>query len=207
MKQAEKMMNQSKLSESPSSRSRAVQAIINTLYEKNPREELHSRRVSDLAVRLGKAYGLKSKELAELRTVGLLHDIGKIAIDESILNKEGPLNADEWEAVKRHPETGWRILGAAGEFGELATYVLTHHERIDGKGYPRGLSGEDIPLQARIIAVVDAYDAMTAERPYRAIMGNQAAAKELKKWAGTQFDAQLAQLFVEQILQLSWDEL
>ena len=207
MKQAENMMNQSKLSESPSSRSRAVQAIISTLYEKNPREELHSRRVSELAARLGKAYGLEAKELAELRTVGLLHDIGKIAIDESILNKEGPLNADEWEIIKRHPETGWRILGAAGEFGELATYILDHHERIDGRGYPRGLGGEDISVQARIIAVADAYDAMTAERPYRAMMENQAAAKELKKWAGTQFDAQLAQLFVEQVLQLSWDEL
>ncbi|MFA6646164.1 MAG: HD domain-containing phosphohydrolase [Sphaerochaetaceae bacterium] len=207
MKQAENMMNQSKLSESPSSRSRAVQAIISTLFEKNPREELHSQRVSKLAVRLGEAYGLEAKDLAGLRTVGLLHDIGKIAIDESILNKEGPLNDDEWEIIKHHPETGWRILGAAGEFGELATYVLEHHERIDGRGYPRGLRGEDISVQARIIGVVDAYDAMTAARPYRSIMEVREAALELKRGSGAQFDAQLAQLFVEQVLQLSWDKL
>jgi HD-GYP domain-containing protein (c-di-GMP phosphodiesterase class II) len=136
----------------------------------------------------------------------LLHDIGKIAIDESVLNKEGRLTEAEWEAVRRHPEIGWRILGTVGELGELANHVLSHHERMDGTGYPQGLRGDDIPLQSRIISVVDAYDAMTAMRSYRKPVSDREAASELKRCSGTQFDATLARLFIEQILQLQWDE-
>ncbi len=207
LKRAENDLNRSKLSENPSSRSRAVTTILSALLVKNPREENHSRRVSELASRLGDHYGLSPKEVGELKTVGLLHDIGKIAIDETILNKEERLTSEEWEAIKRHPETGWRILSSAGEFGELATYVLTHHERIDGEGYPLGLKGDSIPLQARMIAIADAYDAMTSERPYRAKLSVEEAAKELKTHASTQFDCELAQIFVEKELNLTWDEL
>ncbi|NLA93224.1 MAG: PAS domain S-box protein, partial [Spirochaetales bacterium] len=207
LKRAENDLNRSKLSENPSSRSRAVTTILSALLVKNPREEHHSRRVSELASRLGAHYGLSPKEVGELKTVGLLHDIGKIAIDETILNKEGRLTSEEWEAIKRHPETGWRILSSAGEFGELATYVLTHHERIDGEGYPLGLKGDSIPLQARMIAIADAYDAMTSERPYKAKLTKEEAAKELKTHASTQFDSELAQIFVEKELMLAWDEL
>lgn len=207
VKHAENTLNRSKLSESPSARSKAVHTIINTLHEKNRREELHSRRVSVLGVRLAEVLGMSAKEVAELRTIGLLHDIGKIAIDGSILNKEGPLNEQEWEAMRRHPETGWRILGTVGELGELANFILAHHERPDGTGYPQGLKGDEIPLQSRIIAIVDAYDAMTAVRTYREPVGDRQAATELKKYAGTQFDAGLARLFVEHILQLDWNEL
>ncbi len=207
LKRAENDLNRSKLSENPSSRSRAVKTILSALLVKNPREEHHSRRVSELASRLGDHYGLSPKEVGELKTVGLLHDIGKIAIDETILNKEERLTGEEWEAIKRHPETGWRILSSAGEFGELATYVLTHHERIDGEGYPLGLKGDSIPLQARMIAIADAYDAMTSERPYRAKLSVEEAAKELKTHASTQFDCELAQIFVEKELNLAWDEL
>ncbi len=207
VKQAENALNRSKLSESPSARSKAINTIIGTLHEKNRREELHSRRVSVLGVRLAEALGLGNKEVSEMRTAGLLHDIGKIAIDESILNKDGVLNEAEWEAMKRHPETGYRILGSVGELGEVATFILSHHERMDGKGYPRGLEGEEIPLQARIITIVDAYDAMTAARPYREAVGDREAAAEIKRCSGTQFDTDLARLFVEQVLQLSWDDL
>jgi diguanylate cyclase (GGDEF)-like protein/PAS domain S-box-containing protein len=206
-KQAENMLSRSKLTESPSAHSRAVHTIINTLHEKNRREELHSRRVSVLSVRLAEAAKMGAKEITEMRTAGLLHDIGKIAIDEAILNKVGKLTAQEWEEVKRHPETGWHILGSVGELGELATYVLSHHERMDGKGYPRGLKGDAIPIPARIIAIADAYDAMTAERTYRKTISNRAAASELKRCAGTQFDADLARLFVEQVLDMEWDAL
>ncbi|HLW22543.1 MAG TPA: HD domain-containing phosphohydrolase, partial [Sphaerochaetaceae bacterium] len=206
-KQAENMLSRSKLTESPSAHSRAVHTIINTLHEKNRREELHSRRVSVLSVRLAEAAKMGAKEITEMRTAGLLHDIGKIAIDEAILNKVGKLTAQEWEEVKRHPETGWHILGSVGELGELATYVLSHHERMDGKGYPRGLKGDAIPIPARIIAIADAYDAMTAERTYRKTISNRAAANELKRCAGTQFDADLARLFVEQVLDMEWDAL
>lgn len=207
LKRAENDLNRSKLSENPSSRSRAVNTILSALLEKNPREELHSRRVSELASRLGAHYGLSQKEVGELKTVGLLHDIGKIAIDETILNKTDELTSEEWEAIKRHPETGWRILSSVGEFGELATYVLTHHERIDGGGYPLGLKGEAIPLQARMIAIADAYDAMTSDRPYKAKFSKEEAAKEIKTNASTQFDSLLARLFVEKELSLVWEEL
>jgi diguanylate cyclase (GGDEF)-like protein/PAS domain S-box-containing protein len=207
VKRAENGLNWSKLNESPSTRSRAINTIISTLHEKNRREELHSRRVSVLVVRIAEAAGLGTKKVAELRTAGLLHDIGKIAIDESILNKQGKLTPREWEAVRRHPETGWRILGSVGELGEMANYVLAHHERMDGKGYPRGLRGDDIPLEARIIAIADAYDAMTAARTYREPIGDRQAAIELKTCAGTQFDKDLTRLFVEQVLQFDWNSL
>jgi len=140
-----------------------------------------------------------------MRTAGLLHDIGKIAIDEAILNKVGTLNEQEWEEIKRHPETGWHILGSVGELGELATYVLAHHERIDGAGYPRGLKGDQIPIPSRIIAIADAYDAMTATRTYREPVSDREVAAEFKRCAGTQFDADLARLFVEQVIGLDWD--
>lgn len=205
VKHAENDMNRSKLYENPSTRSKAVYTIINTLHEKSRREELHSRRVGVLASRLAEALGMGVKEVAELRTAGLLHDIGKIAIDESVLNKNGRLNEREWEQMRRHPETGYRILGSVSDLGELATVVLAHHERIDGRGYPRGLVGEEIPLQARIIAIADAYDAMTAERPYREPVEDREAANEIRRCAGTQFDSRLARVFVEQILELPWE--
>jgi diguanylate cyclase (GGDEF)-like protein/PAS domain S-box-containing protein len=205
--QAENVMIRSKLAESPSARSKAVNTIINTLHEKSRREELHSRRVSALSIRIGQELALNSKEINDLKTVSLLHDIGKIAIDKSILEKNKELTETEWEVVKRHPETGWRILGTVGELGELANCVLTHHERIDGSGYPQGLKGEEIPLYARIIAVADAFDAMTAPRSYRKAISDVAAAKELKKYAGKQFDKNLAHIFVEKVLEISWEDL
>ncbi|MFA5570077.1 MAG: HD domain-containing phosphohydrolase [Sphaerochaetaceae bacterium] len=207
LKLAENSMNQSKVSESPSSRSKAVTAIINTLHEKNKREESHSRRVSSLAADLAKAVGMNSKEVAEVRTIGLLHDIGKIGIDEQILNKSGTLNDVEWSEIKRHPEIGWRILTTAGEMGEYASVVLSHHERMDGKGYPRGIQGEAIPLYARLIAVVDAFDAMTAERTYKKTISELEAAKEIKRCSGTQFDPLLACSFISKVLLLNWEEL
>ncbi len=207
VKLAENSMIRSKLSESPSARSKAVNAIINTLHEKSHREELHSRRVSELAVRLGESYGLNQKELGELKTVGLLHDIGKIAVDKSILEKKGKLNEEEWESIRRHPETGWRILGTVGELGELSNAVLYHHEQVDGTGYPHGIKGDAIPLYARIIAVADAYDAMTAARSYRLQVSEKEAASEIKRYSGSQFDEKLARLFLEKVLHFSWSDL
>ncbi len=202
VKHAENELNQNKLYESPSSRSKALNTFIHTLHEKNPREELHSRRVSVLSARLSKAIGMGSNEVSKMKTVGLLHDIGKISIDESILNKKGKLSEKEWSEMQKHPEKGYRILLSVGELGELANYVLSHHERIDGKGYPQGLKGEHIPLQSRIIAIADSFDAMTAWRPYKESMSEQEAAKELLRCSGAQFDAALVSIFVEQVLQL-----
>ncbi len=188
---------------------KAVYAIINTLHEKNKREEAHSRRVSELSEQLGKAFGLSERSCSELRLVGLLHDIGKIAIAENVLNKEGKLSSLEWEEMKRHAEIGFRILSSVEDMQALAPYVLAHHEHYDGTGYPKALrGGESIPLQSRMISIVDAYDAMTSERTYRKAVTSREAAKEIKKCAGgAQFDPELAKLFIEKVLSISYDAL
>jgi HD-GYP domain-containing protein (c-di-GMP phosphodiesterase class II) len=136
-----------------------------------------------------------------------MHDIGKIAISESVLNKEGKLTDKEWQEMKRHPEIGYRILFSVEDMAGLASYVLAHHERIDGKGYPKGLKGLDIPLQARIVTIADSFDAMTAERTYRERVTPKEAARELKRHAGTQFDPTLAKVFVEKVLNIDWESL
>ncbi|MGE5626681.1 MAG: PAS domain S-box protein [Solirubrobacterales bacterium] len=200
IKKAEDHMYKNKLFESPSMRGKTINTIISTLHEKNKREEQHSHRVSALCVSIGQALGLNSEEIAELKTVGLLHDIGKIAIDENILNKPGKLTELEWEVIKRHSEIGYRILGTVSHMSEMAEYVLAHHERWDGKGYPKGLKGEKIPLNSRIICIADTYDAMTSERSYRSAMSEETAIKEILDNAGTQFDPKLAEIFVNKVI-------
>lgn len=199
-KKAEDFMYKKKLFESPSMRSKTVQVIIKTLHEKNKREEKHSHRVSELARSLGLALNLVENEIEELKTVGLLHDIGKIAIDENILNKPGRLTSEEWEEIKRHPEIGYRILNTSNDMLEIANYVLYHHEKLDGTGYPKGLKGDEIPLQSKIIAIADTYDAITSERSYRNALSEEIAIGELKKYSGIQFDGKLVKVFIEEVL-------
>ncbi|WP_434303088.1 HD domain-containing phosphohydrolase [Clostridium botulinum] len=204
LKKAEDYMYKKKLFESPSMRGKTIGAIINTLHEKNKREEEHSHRVSMLCQDMGHALGLTESETEELKTIGLLHDIGKIAIEENILNKGEELTEDEWQEIKRHPEIGYRILNTVNDMLEIAEYVLYHHERWDGKGYPKGLKGEEIPLQSRIITIVDAYDAMTSQRSYRNALREEIAIEELKINSGTQFDPELVRIFIEKVLNKSF---
>ncbi|ENJ9653340.1 diguanylate cyclase [Clostridium botulinum] len=204
LKKAEDYMYKKKLFESPSMRGKTIGAIINTLHEKNKREEEHSHRVSMLCQDMGHALGLTESETEELKTIGLLHDIGKIAIEENILNKREELTEDEWQEIKRHPEIGYRILNTVNDMLEIAEYVLYHHERWDGKGYPKGLKGEEIPLQSRIITIVDAYDAMTSQRSYRNALQEEIAIEELKINSGTQFDPELVRIFIEKVLNKSF---
>ncbi len=204
-KKAEDNMYRRKLFEGSSMRNRTIKLIISTLYEKNKREEQHSQRVSELCAAIGYALHLSVGDVSELRTVGLMHDIGMIAIDEKIINKPGELNDAEWLEIKRYPETGYRILSSVNEFSQLAEYVLAHHERWDGKGYPKGLKGEEIPLQARIIALADAYDAMTSDRPYRKALTEENTINEIKSNAGLQFDPLIARVLVENIMAKEWD--
>lgn len=207
IKNAEIDMYHKKLYELSSKRSETVKAIISTLYLKSPREEIHSKQVATHAVGLGQLLGMRKDELNLLRLIGNLHDIGKIAIDEQILNKPDPLTDLEWQEIKKHPETGYRILAATVEYIEIAEDILAHHERIDGSGYPKGLKGNKIPLRARIIAIADAYEAMTSERPYAKQMTTTEAAKELKRCTGTQFDQKLVQKFIEGYLKLHYESL
>lgn len=199
-KKAEDQMYNQKLFESPSMRGKTIDTIIKTLYEKNQREEQHSQRVSKLCERMGKVYGLSEYKISELKTVGLLHDIGKIAIDENILNKPGKLTEDERYAINRHSEIGYRILNTVNEMSEIAGYVLAHHERWDGTGYPKGLKANEIPFESSIIAIADAYDAMTSDRSYSKALPKEAALKELTKNAGIQFNPELVQIFIEKVL-------
>lgn len=198
-KSAENNMYRAKLFQNSSIRSETIQALMTALYEKNEREEQHSKRVSALCQHVARQLGLTDREVKELGIVGLFHDIGKIAIDEQILNKEGPLTSEEWTEIMRHPEIGYRLLGAVHDMADIATYVLAHHERWDGLGYPRGIEGTDIPLQARIVAVVDAYDAMVSERPYKNSLTKREAIDELKRNAGKQFDPNLVDVVIEAI--------
>ncbi|EET88692.1 diguanylate cyclase and metal dependent phosphohydrolase [Clostridium carboxidivorans P7] len=200
LKIAEDSMYKKKLFESPSMRSKTINTIISTLYEKNKREQEHSRRVSELCKQLGEAIGMPKGDMEELKIAGLLHDIGKIAIGECILNKKGKLTDEEWEQIKKHSEVGYRILSTVNHMSEMSEYVLHHHERWDGSGYPKGLMKEAIPLQSRIIAIADSYDAMTSERSYRKALSEKIAINELKSNAGTQFDPKLINVFIEKVL-------
>ncbi len=203
-KRAEEQMNQHKLSQGMSLRSRTIDIIMRTLYEKSNREEAHSKRVSALAGTLAEKLGFVKDHVSLIGAAGLLHDIGKIGVDEKVLSKPGLLDDAEWQAMKCHPDVGFRILSSAPEFSEIAGYVLEHHERLNGMGYPRGLHEDEISIPGRILALADSYDAMTSERPYRRSLSKLEAVQELKRHAGTQFDSVIAKLFVEQVLQEVW---
>jgi len=199
IKRAEVEMYNKKLFEVTSQRAESIKSILNTLYVKNPREEIHSQRVSEICTKIGEMYHLPKDQISMLRLIGNLHDIGKIAIDESILNKPGRLDPFEWEIIRRHPEIGYRILASSGEYAEMSEDILAHHEHWDGSGYPKGLAGEKIPWRARVIAVADAFDAMTAPRTYRKVLSIEEALEEISRCAGTQFDPEIAEKFVEEM--------
>jgi len=196
VKGAEIEMYNQKLFELSSNRAEAIKTILKTLNLKNPREDVHSRRVSEFCGMIGELLGMRREQIGVLKMIGNLHDIGKIAIEESLLNKPSALTPEEWKTIRRHPEIGFRILSTSNEYADIAEDILAHHERWDGKGYPKGLRGEQIPIRARIIAVADAFEAMTATRPYREAVCEEEALAEIERCAGTQFDPEIAQIFV-----------
>lgn len=201
LKRADDMMYKSKLLESRSIKNSAVKTILRTLHEKNPREEIHSNQVSVFCRQIGASMGLSNSQITDLELLGKIHDIGKISVDESLLNKSGRLSPDEYEAIKRHSEAGYHIISASPELSYLANDVLYHHERWDGTGYPNGLKGKDIPLMARILSAADAFEAMTGERPYRKSLTPADAAAELEKNASGQFDPDIVAAFVRSLRQ------
>jgi diguanylate cyclase (GGDEF)-like protein/putative nucleotidyltransferase with HDIG domain len=200
IKNAEDAMYSRKTYESPGVRGKTIEAIVTTLHEKNKREEEHSRRVSELCEKIGRAMNLSEDDVKQLRMAGLLHDIGKIGIPETVLNKEGSLATEERQEIQKHPEIGYRILSTVNSLSELAEYVLAHHERIDGMGYPKGLAGDEIPLKACIIGVADAYDAMISYRTYRKSLTKEEAIGELNRCSGTQFHPECVQALIQKVL-------
>ncbi|MBI4856700.1 MAG: diguanylate cyclase [Acetobacterium woodii] len=202
-KLAEESMYRKKLLEYKSFHSAIMDSIKTTLFEKSNETEEHAERMADLAKQLGQALALDQEDLVALELVATLHDIGKISIDCKLLNKNGKLTAEEWIEIKKHPEVGYRIAQTVPELRKISEYILCHHERWDGGGYPQGLKAEEIPLLARIITIVDSYDAMTQDRSYHPAMSLNEAICELKNHAGTQFDPVLVEVFIEKVIKVN----
>jgi diguanylate cyclase (GGDEF)-like protein/PAS domain S-box-containing protein len=198
-KLAEDRMYNNKLMESKSIRSSIISSLKKTLEERTHETEAHAQRLKELSIKMGKVMDLFDNELDELSLLAMLHDIGKIAIPDYILGKPAKLTEDEWKIMKSHCEIGYRIAVASPELAHIANLILSHHERWDGNGYPQRLKGEEIPLLSRIIAVVDAYDAMTSDRPYHAAIPSEDALRELERCSGTQFDPYIVEKFIEVI--------
>jgi two-component system cell cycle response regulator len=173
----------------------AADALLQALHERQPEMHDHLHGVGDLVAAVGARMGLAGDELDLLRQAGELHDLGKVAIPDSILSKPGPLDDEEWVFVRQHPVVGERIISAAPALAQVAKLVRASHERFDGSGYPDGRIGEEIPFGARIIAVCDANDAMIGPRPYRLGMSEELALDELRRCAGEQFDPAIVEVF------------
>ena len=180
-----------------------LSALTSAIDAKDSYTRGHSERVTELSIRLAAEVGIASEEIEKIKLGGLLHDIGKIGIPEGILNKPGRLNDEEFEIIKSHPDLGLHILGKVEFLEAIVPIIRHHHERYDGKGYPSGLKGEEIPLLARIVSVVDTYDAMTTDRPYRKAMTVEEALKEIERCSGSQFDPEIAAHFIRMTMRES----
>jgi putative nucleotidyltransferase with HDIG domain len=167
-----------------------VLSLAEALDQRDPSTARHSQTVGRLCEMMARELGLGDDRVHRVRLAGFLHDIGKIGVPDKILTKAGPLTEEERAQMRRHPELGARIL-ASKEMDDLRSWIVAHHERPDGTGYPLGLEADEIPLEASILAVADAYEAMTRDRPYRLALGDEKAREELSRNAGTQFDAQV----------------
>jgi diguanylate cyclase (GGDEF)-like protein len=184
----------------------AIQSLSAAVDAKDQYTFGHSDRVTEYALKIAEAMGLDSSVIDGLKVAGLLHDLGKIGVPDNILNKPGSLTQEEREAVQLHPAIAENILRRAPQFDMIIPAVLFHHERWDGLGYPEGISGTDIPLMARILAIADSFDAMTSDRPYRKAMSISAALNEIQANAGTQFDPELVDIFVRSMSSELQDE-
>lgn len=200
--EAEEMMYQNKLSISESVKGKTINTIIEKLFKKSETTKQHSQRVSDLVVDIGLKLDFSDSRIEDIKVLGMIHDIGKITVDPNILNKTGSLTLEERSIIEQHPLSGSKMLSSSQKYARFAVSILHHHERIDGKGYPNGLKDDEIPLESKILAIADAYDAMTTERPYRLIaLTTDEAIKELVKHSGTQFDTNIVNLFINTVLE------
>lgn len=177
-----------------------IEALAQAIEKRDPYTGGHTRRVLELSLAIGREMGLGPEEQENVRLAALLHDIGKIGVDDAVLRKAAPLTDEDFLQIRAHPEIGGQILGPVRKLRGAVPGVVMHHEKIDGTGYPLGLKGEQIPLVARIVAVADAYDAMVTDRPYRRGMAPEVALAELRRFAGTQFDAHVVEAFERQCM-------
>src|SRR5665648_497336 len=204
---AEESMSRHKLLESKSAHSSIIASIKVIMFEKSQETEEHAERMAQLSKSIGLAMSLTDDQLNELELLATLHDIGKMGVDAKILSKPGKLSDEEWAEMRKHPEVGFRIAQATSELIPIANYILCHHERWDGKGYPQGLIGEQIPLLSRIVAIADSFDAMTNDRAYRSAMTKGEAIEEIRRNSGTQFDPEVTRVFIEKVLGQEWEQL
>jgi diguanylate cyclase (GGDEF)-like protein len=195
---ADERMYANKASRSPTAR-QVTDALLQVITEQDVHLDDHAQRVAELAGPLAEALGQPPHEVARIRLAAALHDVGKTAIPASILDKPGELDDAEWKFIRSHPAIGARIVTAAPALADTAALIQSSHERIDGQGYPDKLAGTSIPLGSRIIAVCDAFDAMTSDRAYRRAMPVDAALEELSQNAGTQFDTTIVETFCRQM--------
>lgn len=193
---AEEYMYHKKLTESQNMKKKTIQTIVKTFHENNDRERIHSEGVGEASRKIGEALSLNEEYLREVEQAGILHDIGKVAVDVELLKKPGKLTSSEYEIVKRHAEAGYHILKSVDAYANLSEYVLAHHEHWDGSGYPRGLKGTEIPLVSRIVMIAGAYEAMTTESNYRKALTKEEAICELIRCSGKQFDPRVTAVFV-----------
>ena len=198
-KEADNHMYRRKLYRTQSVRSTIVNTLINTLKARDLTTERHAMRLEKLLVRMAALIGLSESTTADLSLLAKFHDIGKVGVSDSILLKEGPLTSEEWTEMRRHCEIGYRIALSASDLVPIADWILKHHEWWDGQGYPLGIKGDEIPIECRLLAIVDAYEALTSVRPYRRSFSHREAVAELWKNAGTQFDPQLLEKFVQML--------
>ncbi len=197
---AEERMYHTKLMDGKQYRRNIINALMTNLYDISNESAGHGERVKEISLLMGKALGLSKESLEELSLFSVYHDIGMVVVEKSILNKTTALNRDDWEEIKRHPVAGYRIAQNTHELSSVADYILAHHERWDGTGYPQGLSRTEIPLLARILAVPDAFDSMISDRVYRGAMSPEEAVQEIIANKGAQFDPEMVDLFVSVLL-------
>lgn len=205
-REAEERMYRHKATNNSKMRSQSVDLILASLFEKYHSEKLHARRVSILSKSLAGELGFPPEAVVQVGLAGLLHDIGKIGINDEILNKQGQIDVFERMEMEKHSELGHRILASVNDYLEIADYILAHHERWDGKGYPKGLKAAEIPEVSRILALAEAYDAMTNKRSYNRELSKLEAISELQACAGKQFDPEYAKVFVERVLKSPWPQ-
>ncbi len=196
LRKSDFLMYRDKLNNNASTRGHIINTLLGALAERDYIAGGHAQRLSELCLAMGEKLGFTIRQITNLVLLAQVHDLGKLGVPDMILYKKGPLTEEEWEIMRLHPEKGYRIALSAPDLPDVAELILKHHERWDGKGYPLGLKGSEIPIECRVLAIVDAFDAMTNNRPYREAKSCKEAIKRIEEGAGTQFDPELVKVFL-----------